>query len=67
MQRKLIEVYSKSEFEKVQYFITTHSNHLLDITLDFDKNISTYSFEKESDKKYIIDNRTDNKDILDML
>ena len=67
MQRKLIEVYSKPEFEKVQYFITTHSNHLLDITLDFDKNISTYSFEKESDKKYIIDNRTDNKDILDML
>jgi predicted ATP-dependent endonuclease of OLD family len=67
MQRKLIEVYSQKEFEKVQYFITTHSNHLLDITLDFNKNISTYSFQKESDEKYLIDNRTKNKDILDML
>jgi predicted ATP-dependent endonuclease of OLD family len=67
MQRKLIEVYSQKEFKSVQYFITTHSNHLLDITLDFDKNISTYSFKKESDKKYLINNRTDNKDILDML
>jgi hypothetical protein len=67
MQRKLIEVYSQKEFEKVQYFINTHSNHLLDITLDFNKNISIYSFQKESDEKYLIDNNTDKKDILDIL
>jgi predicted ATP-dependent endonuclease of OLD family len=50
MQRKLIEVLI--EHPRHQYFITTHSNHILDLTLDFN-NISIYSFDKkrlENDK-----------------
>jgi len=34
------------KFENVQTFVTTHSNHLLDLTLDLD-NISVYRFEKD--------------------
>lgn len=43
MQRKFMEVLQKTTDH--HYFITTHSNHLLDITLDY-KNISIYTFNK---------------------
>ena len=47
LQRKLVNTLLCQEgFENFQYFITTHSNHLLDITLDY-KNISIFSFHKE--------------------
>ncbi len=65
IQRKLLEVFN--QFDNVQYFITTHSNHLLDISLDFNENISTYSFEKIESKKFEINNKTENKRILDIL
>jgi predicted ATP-dependent endonuclease of OLD family len=35
-------------FEKHQFFFTTHSNHFLDLTLDY-KNISIYAFNKKFD------------------
>ena len=38
----------RPEFKTFQYFITTHSNHFLDITLD-DNNISVYTFEQTKD------------------
>jgi predicted ATP-dependent endonuclease of OLD family len=66
MQRKLLNAYC-TEFENAQIFITTHSNHLLDLTLDFDNKCSIYSFERESDKKFEINNVTPNKDVLDLL
>ncbi|MCQ1536678.1 ATP-binding protein [Methanosarcina sp. KYL-1] len=48
-QRKLIGTFLKQEgFENYQYFITTHSNHFLDITLDFSE-ISIYTLKKELD------------------
>jgi AAA15 family ATPase/GTPase len=48
LQRKLIETFLNSEdgFENYQFFMTTHSNHFLDITLDF-SDVSIYSLRKE--------------------
>ncbi len=49
LQRKLLETILQQEgFERFQYFITTHSNHFLDITLDF-PDISIYSVKKKFD------------------
>ena len=49
LQRKLIETFLFQEgFENFQFFFNTHSNHFLDITLDFD-NISIFSVQKELD------------------
>lgn len=64
LQRKLIETFLNQEgFENFQFFLTTHSNHFLDITLDFD-NISIFTIRKELDDsnnnekvpKFIIEN-----------
>ncbi len=51
LQRKLLETfYGYDGFENFQFFLTTHSNHFLDITLDF-KNISVFSVKKKFDQK----------------
>jgi len=65
IQRKLLEVYNSEFAKNAQIFITTHSNHLLDITLDYN-NKSIYSFEKNN-SNFVIKNTTQNKDILDLL
>lgn len=50
MQRKLIEIlYDKEITKQTQFFMTTHSNHLLDMTLD-SNNISVYTFHKSLDE-----------------
>lgn len=46
LQRKLIDVFLSEEFDTYQYFITSHSNHLLDLSLDTN-GISVYKFKKE--------------------
>jgi len=47
LQRKLIEVFlDDSKFGNCQFFIATHSNHILDMTLDMDQ-ISVYTFRKK--------------------
>lgn len=57
LQRKIINTFLKEEgFENFQFFFTTHSNHFLDITLDFD-DISIFSVKKE------LDNSTDDEKI----
>ena len=49
LQRKLIETFLYEEgFENFHFFFTTHSNHFLDITLDFN-NISIFTIKKELD------------------
>lgn len=49
LQRKLIETFLYQEgFENFQFFFTTHSNHFLDITLDFE-DISIFTVKKELD------------------
>lgn len=44
MQRELLELFIEND--KHQYFITTHSNHFIDMTLDYD-NISIFHTKKE--------------------
>ncbi len=44
LQRVFLETLSK-RFPKHQYFLTTHSNHFLDLTLDVD-DVSVYTLEK---------------------
>lgn len=65
MQRKLLDAYC--DFENTQVFITTHSNHLLDLTLDFNNMCSIFSFERKSDEEFTIKNVTPNKEVLELL
>lgn len=46
MQRSFLEVLSQKD--QHQYFITSHSNHFLDMTIDFE-NISVFHFSKHED------------------
>jgi AAA15 family ATPase/GTPase len=48
LQRKLIETFFDKRFDNYQFFFTTHSNHFLDVVLDFDE-ISMFSFNKKLD------------------
>ena len=51
LQRKLIETFLNEEgFGNYQYFMTPHSNHFLDITLDYSE-ISIYALRKEFEEK----------------
>jgi len=70
LQRIFLETLMKKEFDTFQYFITTHSNHFLDITLELE-NISVYTFHKvetENGKKFKIEH-TSNEDskVLDLI
>lgn len=47
-QRLFIETLRRPEFNSFQYFMSTHSNHFLDITLEND-DISVYTFNKKKD------------------
>lgn len=72
MQRLFLETLMKNEFKNFQYFITTHSNHFLDITLDLES-ISIYTFKKNKDEKsdqfsyYIENTSNDDIKILDLI
>ena len=64
LQRLLLTVLSSTKgFELFQYSISTHSNHLLDLTLDFNR-ISVFTFRKqlnpslnnESEAKFLVEN-----------
>lgn len=46
LQRTLLERWELTDYEKVQFFVTTHSNHFLDMTIDF-TNISIFKVELE--------------------
>lgn len=75
LQRKLIEVFLSEEFNTYQYFITSHSNHLLDLSLDTN-GISVYKFTKkvpfegdeEKQAEFLIDNvKNDDISLLEEL
>lgn len=72
LQRLFIETIMQDRFSNYQYYITTHSNHFLDITLDIN-GISIYSFNKlqtesEVGSVYKIENPSnDNTNILDLI
>ena len=69
MQRKLLQAYCDRErFPNAQVFLTTHSNHLLDVSLDVDEeDISIYSFQKKEEEKFEIKNLSWKKEILELL
>lgn len=53
MQRKLVEIISAHpKFAKHQFFLTTHSNHLLDLTMDY-LEISIFLFKKNNETFFI--------------
>jgi predicted ATPase len=49
LQRKLVNVFLNKRFDDYQFFLTTHSNHFLDISLDTD-DVSVYSISKSLDE-----------------
>ncbi|AYN00107.1 ATP-dependent nuclease [Chryseobacterium sp. 3008163] len=62
MQRLFLEQITSNQYlidKNITYFISTHSNHFLDLTLE-EENISIYSFyadlDEEGEKKLIIKN-----------
>ncbi|MGB6127181.1 MAG: ATP-binding protein, partial [Psychrilyobacter sp.] len=63
MQRKLMEALLDKEgkygFENFQYLITTHSNHFLDLTLDYSEDIKIYESKKNEEQKFEIIRRND--------
>lgn len=66
IQRVLIETLINT-FENLQIFLTTHSNHFLDLTYDYPNEVSIYSFEEDGNEKFKVKNINDNKIILDLL
>lgn len=57
-QRLFMETLRRPEFHTFQYYISTHSNHFLDITLEHD-DMSVYTFKKEIKDdtiKFIVEN-----------
>ncbi len=47
MQRVLMEILKDEKMKKAQIFMTTHSNHLLDLSLENKNDTSIFSFQKE--------------------
>lgn len=66
VQRVLIETLV-TQFKNIQVFITTHSNHFLDLTYDYPNDVAIYSFEESLEGKFKIKNVDDNARILDLL
>ncbi|MCE3278962.1 MAG: hypothetical protein K0S44_1153 [Bacteroidetes bacterium] len=65
-QRIFLETLMLPEFKHFQFYLTTHSNHFLDMTLDF-KKISVYAFQKRG-QEFIIDNvENTNRNLLELL
>lgn len=50
LQRKLIDTFNDKKFAQFQFFITTHSNHFLDILLDYN-DTSIFYLKKILDKR----------------
>ena len=67
-QRVLIETFIKN-FPNLQVFLTTHSNHFLDLAYEYQDAVSVYSFEPSSEEKekFYIKNIGYNAKILDLL
>lgn len=66
MQRIFLEALQDPRFSTFQYFITTHSNHFLDLTLDMN-NISIYTFKKKV-QIYLIENvNNDDNNVLELI
>ncbi|MEQ8765808.1 MAG: AAA family ATPase [Planctomycetota bacterium] len=47
LQRQILDLFTRQDWGHT-YFLTTHSNHFVDMTADFD-NVAVFSFRKHSD------------------
>lgn len=69
-QRQFMKIIQENDlFSKHQFFITTHSNHLIDNCLNYD-NISIYKFvniEKSNNKFQVLNTNNGDIDILNLL
>lgn len=69
-QRIFINTLLKDEYilnKNLKFFITTHSNHFLDLSID-KNNISIFQFEKHEEGKHLIKNNVKpSKQVLDLL
>lgn len=73
LQRTLLERWERTDYDKVQFFVTTHSNHFLDMTIDF-TNISIFRVELDGfddelqENTFSIENLSSgNKNLLETL
>lgn len=58
LQRQFINTITSNRFPELQFFITTHSNHLLDLTLEH-QDISVYKFSSNIEGKkeqFVVEN-----------
>ncbi len=46
-QREFLKLITSDKFPNTQVFLTTHSNHLLDLAIENSQNIAVYSFRKK--------------------
>lgn len=72
MQRVLVETLTKDKFNNLQVFLTTHSNHFLDLIYDYPENVAIFSFEEitaenDIEQKFLIRDITNKSKILDLL
>ena len=66
-QRVFLETLSLPQFSNFQFYLTTHSNHFLDMTLDYNS-ISVFTFQKNDKKEFVINNVSNSdKNILQIL
>lgn len=65
-QRVLIETFIK-KFPNAQLFLTTHSNHFLNLTYDYPDEVSIFSFEEVDKEKFMVKDQTNKSKILDLL
>ena len=65
-QRKLMEILSSNYFPHHTFFITTHSNHIMDI-INYNENISIFKVNKEKKKIVIKELDREYLDLLDNL
>ena len=68
-QRKFIEILQSDMFPNHQYFITTHSNHLIDSCFDY-QNISIYKFinvNKSNNTFQVINTKPNDVEMLQLL
>jgi len=62
MQRQFLDtILNEEKFKNVQLFVTTHSNHFLDLTLDYEQ-ISIFKFQKDFQNNNCIIQNVDNAD-----
>ena len=70
MQRKLVEVLLSDQFKNIQYFVTTHSNHFLDLFYEapYSEQVSVYSVNMDTNNLKTISRETDlSNSIYDLL